>query len=135
MTVELFVLSVVGGLLAGGLAGLIMKSGPYGLIGDLVLGLVGSVAGGWIFQAVGISSGAGKVAVVVVAFVGAAFVLFAQRQVWHRPTLRPRRRRSVASGAWRVEREEEAAGAGIWRSDGSRGPILPENDRRVADRA
>jgi uncharacterized membrane protein YeaQ/YmgE (transglycosylase-associated protein family) len=31
----------------------------YGLIGDLVLGLVGSVVGGWIFRALGVSAGGG----------------------------------------------------------------------------
>ena len=40
--------SIVIGLLAGWLAGLLMKGGGYGIIGDLALGLVGSVVGGWL---------------------------------------------------------------------------------------
>ena len=49
MEFGMFVSWVVVGLLAGWLAGIVMKDGGYGLIGDLGLGLVGSVVGGWIF--------------------------------------------------------------------------------------
>jgi uncharacterized membrane protein YeaQ/YmgE (transglycosylase-associated protein family) len=73
---------VVVGLLAGGLAGTVMKDGGYGLIGDLLLGLVGSVAAGWIFWALGVSAGGGLFPTVFVAFVGAVIVLVAQRKVW-----------------------------------------------------
>ncbi|HEV8308454.1 MAG TPA: GlsB/YeaQ/YmgE family stress response membrane protein [Methylomirabilota bacterium] len=95
--------AVLVGLLAGGLAGFVMKGGPYGLIGDFILGLVGSVAGAGIFRALGVLPGPGLVPIAVAAFVGAAGLLVVQRKLWHRPTVRPRRRRSVASGAWRVE--------------------------------
>ncbi len=70
------------GLLAGLLAGFVMKRGGYGLRGDLLLGLVGSFVGGWIFWALGISPGAGMLAVAVVAFVGAAIPIVAQRKMW-----------------------------------------------------
>ncbi|MBV9581062.1 MAG: GlsB/YeaQ/YmgE family stress response membrane protein [Chloroflexi bacterium] len=43
---------IVLGLLAGWLAGVIMRGGGYGLIGDLVLGVVGAIIGGWITGAV-----------------------------------------------------------------------------------
>jgi uncharacterized membrane protein YeaQ/YmgE (transglycosylase-associated protein family) len=46
------------------------------------LGLVGSIVGSWIFQALGVSPEAGLVVLVVVAFVGAALVIVAQRKVW-----------------------------------------------------
>jgi uncharacterized membrane protein YeaQ/YmgE (transglycosylase-associated protein family) len=54
-----------------------------GLIGDLVLGLVGSVVGGWIFRALGVSAGGGLLPTVFVAFVGAVIVIVAQRKLWH----------------------------------------------------
>ena len=60
-----------------------MKGGGYGLIGDIVLGLVGSIVGSWIFRALGVSAGAGLFAAVVVAFVGAVLVVFAQRKLWY----------------------------------------------------
>ena len=77
---------VVVGLLAGWLARFVMKDGGYGQIGDMALGLVGSVAGGWIFRALGSSTGGGLFLPVFVAFVGAAFVIVAQRTGW--PTAR-----------------------------------------------
>jgi len=58
-----------------------MKGGGYGLIGDMVLGLVGSVVGGWIFR-LGVSAGGELVPTVFVAFVGAVIVIVAQRKVW-----------------------------------------------------
>ena len=82
MEFGMFVAWVVVGLFAGWLAGLVMRGGGYGLIGDMVLGLVGSVVGGWIFRALGVSAGWGLVPTVSVAFVGAVIVIVAQRKVW-----------------------------------------------------
>ena len=78
----MFVSWVLVGLLAGWLAGFVMKDGGYGPIGDLVLGLVGSVVGGWIFLALGGSAGGGLFATVFVALAGAVIALVAQRKVW-----------------------------------------------------
>jgi len=83
MDFGMFVMWVVVGLTAGWLAGFVLKGGGYGLSGDLMLGLAGSIAGSWLFQALGISPGAGMVASVIVAFLGAAVVIVAQRQIWH----------------------------------------------------
>src|SRR6266849_5266241 len=80
MEFGMFVSWVVVGLLAGWLAGFVMKGGGYGLIGDLVLGLVGSVVGGWV--ALNISAGGGLFPTVVVGFLAAVIVLVAQRNVW-----------------------------------------------------
>jgi uncharacterized membrane protein YeaQ/YmgE (transglycosylase-associated protein family) len=82
MEFGMFVSWVVVGLLASGLAEIVMKDGGYGLIGDLVLGIVGSVVGGWIFWALGVSAGGGLFPTVYVAFAGAVIVLVAQRKVW-----------------------------------------------------
>jgi uncharacterized membrane protein YeaQ/YmgE (transglycosylase-associated protein family) len=81
MTLELFVMWVLVGLVAGWLAGYAMKSGGYGLKGDLALGVVGSIVGSGIFWAIRIAPDAGLVALVVVAFTGAAAVLGAQRMI------------------------------------------------------
>ena len=82
MEFGMFVSWVVVGLLAGWLAGSVMEGGGYGLIGDMVLGLIGSVVGGWIFWALSVSAGGGLVPTVLVAFVGAVIVIVAQRKVW-----------------------------------------------------
>jgi len=83
MTLELFAMWVVVGLVAGWLVGFVMKSGGYGLKGDLILGLVGSIAGSVIFKGLEISPDAGLLVLGVVAFLGAAIAIVAQRQLWY----------------------------------------------------
>jgi uncharacterized membrane protein YeaQ/YmgE (transglycosylase-associated protein family) len=83
MILELFVMWVVVGLMAGWLARIAMKGGGYGQIGDLVLGLIGSIVGSVIFRGLEISPGAGTFELVVVAFVGAAIAIALQRKLWN----------------------------------------------------
>ncbi len=82
MNLELFGIWVLVGLITGWLAGFMMKGGGYGLLWDLSLGLGGSLIGIWIFQALGIAPGAGWFTMAVVAFVGAAIAMVAQRKVY-----------------------------------------------------
>lgn len=82
MNFEMVSASVVVGLIAAWLADRVMKGGGYGLTGDMVLALVGSIVGRWIFRALGVSPDAGIVVLVVVAFVGAVIVIVAQRKIW-----------------------------------------------------
>ena len=58
------------GIAAGWLAGQVMKGGGYGLVGDLVLGILGSFAGSWIFGMLGIAS-FGLIGQLVVSTIGA----------------------------------------------------------------
>jgi len=48
-----FVAWIVVGLIAGWLAGQVMKGGGYGLLMDIVLGILGGILGGWIFGMLG----------------------------------------------------------------------------------
>ena len=80
----MLVLWVLVGLLAGWLAGIVMKPGGYGRKEDIVLGLVGSLVGGIVWT-LGVSPEAGMVTMAVVAFVGAAIPIVAQRKTW--PTI------------------------------------------------
>jgi uncharacterized membrane protein YeaQ/YmgE (transglycosylase-associated protein family) len=82
MSFAMFVTWVLAGVLAGLLAGLVMKPGGYGLKRDIILALVGSIGGGWIFRAVGVFPGAGIVATAVVAFIGAVIPIVVQRKMW-----------------------------------------------------
>jgi uncharacterized membrane protein YeaQ/YmgE (transglycosylase-associated protein family) len=82
MNVVTFPIMVLGGVLAGWLAGFVIERGGYGLKGDIVLGLAGSAVGSWIFWALGASPGAGLAVLAVVAFVGAAVSIVAQRLIW-----------------------------------------------------
>ncbi len=85
MSFAMLVSSVLAGVLAGWLAGFAMERGGYGLRWDIILGVVGSIVGSWIFLALGVSPGAGMLTMAVVAFVGAAIPIVAQRKAW--PTI------------------------------------------------
>jgi len=82
MTLAMLAMWVVVGLAVGWLAGLIMRRGGYGLKGDLILGLVGSILGGWLFWALRVSPDAGLFVLVLVAFIGAAIAIVIQRKFW-----------------------------------------------------
>ena len=47
---------IIVGLIAGVLASLVMGGTGYGLIGDIIIGIVGAFVGGWIFSSLGVSS-------------------------------------------------------------------------------
>jgi len=68
---------LVVGLVSGWLAGQFMRGGGYGLLGDIVLGVVGAFVGGFIFSLVLPGSSVGLVGSIVVAFIGAAALLSA----------------------------------------------------------
>jgi uncharacterized membrane protein YeaQ/YmgE (transglycosylase-associated protein family) len=79
---------IVVGLIAGWLAGMVMKGGGYGLVGDLVLGVIGAIVGGWLgstFLGLGVSGI--NVESILVAAVGAVIVVFASRLVSGRRAL------------------------------------------------
>lgn len=66
---------IVVGLVAGWLAGQVMKGGGYGVVVDIILGLVGGVVGGWLFGALGVGAGGGLIGSIIVAFVGAVILV------------------------------------------------------------
>lgn len=70
-----FVAWIVVGLVAGWLAGQLMKGGGYGVIVDIILGLLGGVVGGWLFGLLGLSSSGGMIGSIIVAFIGAVILV------------------------------------------------------------
>jgi uncharacterized membrane protein YeaQ/YmgE (transglycosylase-associated protein family) len=66
---------IVIGLIAGWLAGVVMKGGGYGIVVDIVLGMLGAIVGGWIFSTLGIGAGGGLLGSIVVAFIGAVVLV------------------------------------------------------------
>ena len=66
---------IVVGLIAGWLAGQVMKGGGYGVVVDIILGILGGIVGGWIFGQLGISSGGGMIGSIIVAFIGAVVLV------------------------------------------------------------
>ena len=71
---------IVGGI-AGWLAGLLVQGGGFGLIGDIVIGIVGAIVAGYLFPALGIPLGAGLVAAVIDALIGAVVLILIIRLV------------------------------------------------------
>ena len=84
LTAELMLVATIIGLLAGWLADSVMEGGGYGVLGDVVLGVGGSVAGVWVFRALGFAPNEGWMASVGAAFIGAVVPIYTQRMVWHK---------------------------------------------------
>jgi uncharacterized membrane protein YeaQ/YmgE (transglycosylase-associated protein family) len=73
---------IIVGLVAGVLASLVMGGTGYGLIGDIIIGIVGAFVGGWLFSRLGVNSPFGGLAgVIFVAFIGAVVLLFILRLI------------------------------------------------------
>lgn len=72
---------IVVGLIAGWLAGRVMKGGGYGVVVDIILGILGGILGGWIFGMLGIGRGGGFIGSLVVAFIGAVILVWIARLV------------------------------------------------------
>jgi uncharacterized membrane protein YeaQ/YmgE (transglycosylase-associated protein family) len=70
-----FLAWIIVGLIAGWLAGQVMKGGGYGVLVDIILGLLGGLLGGWLFGQLGIWSGGGMVGSIIVAFIGAVILV------------------------------------------------------------
>jgi uncharacterized membrane protein YeaQ/YmgE (transglycosylase-associated protein family) len=70
---------LVVGLIAGWLAGQVMKGGGYGALVDIILGILGGIVGGWLFGALGIWPGGGIIGSIIVAFVGAVILVWITR--------------------------------------------------------
>jgi uncharacterized membrane protein YeaQ/YmgE (transglycosylase-associated protein family) len=66
---------LVVGLIAGWLAGLVMKGGGYGIIVDILLGIIGGWLGGWLFGRLGIWPAGGMLGSIIVAFIGAVILV------------------------------------------------------------
>lgn len=67
------------GAIAGWLAGLLVKDGGFGLLVDIIVGIVGAVIGGWLAGILGIHIGGGFISSVIVAVIGAVILLFVIR--------------------------------------------------------
>lgn len=70
---------LVVGLVAGWLAGQVMKGGGYGVLVDIILGILGGIVGGWLFGALGIWPGGGIIGSIIVAFIGAVILVWITR--------------------------------------------------------
>jgi uncharacterized membrane protein YeaQ/YmgE (transglycosylase-associated protein family) len=69
------------GAIVGWLAGLIMRGAGFGVLGDIVVGIVGAILGGWVFGLLGISAGGSLLGSLVTALIGAVLLIFIVRLI------------------------------------------------------
>ncbi len=73
---------IVVGIIAGALAKMFVPSGPGGIVGDLIVGVVGAVVGGWVFSLFGYGGTTGvNLYSIAVAVVGAVVFLAVLRAI------------------------------------------------------
>lgn len=76
MALEALIILLIVGAIAGWLAGVIMKGYGFGLIGNIIVGIVGAVIGGWLLPRIGIYIGGGIIGSIINATIGAVILLF-----------------------------------------------------------
>jgi len=81
MDATAIIIWLIVGAIAGWLAGMVVKGGGYGLIGDIVVGIVGALIAGWLLPRIGIVIGGGIIAAIINAFICAVILLIVLRLV------------------------------------------------------
>lgn len=76
MTLESLIIVLIIGGIAGWLAGLTMRGRGFGLLGNIVVGIIGAFVGSWVLGALGLAIGGGVIAAIINAFIGAVILLF-----------------------------------------------------------
>jgi uncharacterized membrane protein YeaQ/YmgE (transglycosylase-associated protein family) len=97
MSGESLVIILLVGLVAGWLAGQIVQGTGFGLIGDLMIGVIGAFIGGWLLPQLGIQLGSGIVSAIIDATIGALILLTIMRLVRGGTGWRARLRRGWSS--------------------------------------
>ena len=68
------------GIIAGWITGLLMKGSGYGIVGDMVLGVVGAVIGGWIFSLFNLPA-YGVIGSIIMSVIGAVILVVIVRSI------------------------------------------------------
>lgn len=76
LSTESLLIILLVGLVAGWLAGVIVRGGGFGLVGNLVVGVLGALFGSWLLPQLGIRLGDGIVSAIANATIGAVILLF-----------------------------------------------------------
>lgn len=66
---------IIVGLIAGWLAGVLVRGGGFGIIGDIIVGILGALIGGWIFTSSGVWPNGGLLGSILVATIGAVILI------------------------------------------------------------
>ena len=76
-----FIWFILIGLVAGWLAGVLVRGGGFGVIGDIVVGVLGALLGGFLFRSLGLFPGGGLLSAILVATIGAVVLIFIVRLI------------------------------------------------------
>jgi uncharacterized membrane protein YeaQ/YmgE (transglycosylase-associated protein family) len=76
---ESLLVIVLVGLVAGWLAGTIVRGAGFGLVGDLIIGVIGAFIGDWLLPQLGIHLGTGIISAIINATIGAVLLLLVIR--------------------------------------------------------
>ena len=81
MSTESIVIIVLVGIVAGWLAGKVVRGTGFGLVGDLLVGIAGAFIAAWLFPRLGITLGTGLVSSVIYSALGAIILLLVVRLI------------------------------------------------------
>jgi len=83
MTAEALIIILIVGAIAGWLAGNVVRGRGFGLIGDIVVGILGAFLASWLLPrlGVGLSLGGGWIGSILFAFIGAVILLLLVRLI------------------------------------------------------
>jgi uncharacterized membrane protein YeaQ/YmgE (transglycosylase-associated protein family) len=76
-----FIWFILIGLVAGWLAGQLVKGGGFGVIGDIIVGVIGALLGGFLFRSLGLTAGGGLLGAILVATIGAVVLILLLRLI------------------------------------------------------
>ena len=81
MTLEAILVILIVGAVAGWLAGLIVRGAGFGLIGDIIIGIIGAFIAGWLFPRLGLHIMSGMIGAIIHATIGAVILLLVIRLI------------------------------------------------------
>lgn len=76
-----FIWFILIGLIAGWLAGVLVRGGGFGVVGDIIVGILGALLGGLIFRSSGMYVRGGLLGSIIVATIGAVILIFILRLI------------------------------------------------------
>lgn len=79
MDAQALIIFLIVGAIAGWLAGQIMRGGGFGLVGDIIVGIIGAFLAGMLFPRLGLHIGSGLLGAIISATIGACILLFLVR--------------------------------------------------------
>jgi uncharacterized membrane protein YeaQ/YmgE (transglycosylase-associated protein family) len=79
MTLETVLIWILVGAIAGWLAGLVVRGFGFGIVGNIIVGIIGAFLGGWLLGMAGLGVGGGIIGSIFTAFIGAVVLLLIVR--------------------------------------------------------